>query len=63
MKLHIGVDKDTGLTHGTIVTAACLHDKHLLPQPLNGKEEAVYRERAAASSAGAGEHRHRAAIP
>ncbi len=25
MKLHIGGDKDIGLTNSTIVTAACLH--------------------------------------
>ena len=32
MKLHIGVDKDTGLTNSAVVTAANVHDKHPLRQ-------------------------------
>ena len=30
MKLHIGVDSQTGLTHSAVVTAANVHDKHPL---------------------------------
>jgi IS5 family transposase len=41
MKLHIGVDKDTGLTHSAVVTAANVHEKHPLPQLLHGQEEEV----------------------
>ena len=32
MKLHIGVDSETGLTHSAVVTAANVHDKHPLPE-------------------------------
>ena len=31
MKLHIGVDSQTGLIHSVVVTAANVHDKHPLP--------------------------------
>ena len=31
MKLHIGVDSQTGLSHSAVVTAANVHDKHPLP--------------------------------
>ena len=30
MKMHIGVDSRTGLVHSAAVTAANVHDKHLL---------------------------------
>jgi IS5 family transposase len=36
MKLHIGVDSQTGLAHSAVVTAANVHDKHALPQLLHG---------------------------
>jgi IS5 family transposase len=49
MKLHIGVDKDTGLTHSAVVTAANVHDKHPLPQLLHGQEAEVYGDSAYAS--------------
>jgi IS5 family transposase len=49
MKLHIGVDKDTGLAHSAVVTAANVHDKHPLPQLLHGQEEEVYGDSAYAS--------------
>ena len=49
MKLHIGVDKDTGLTHSAVVTAANVHDKHPLPQLLHGQEQEVYGDSAYAS--------------
>ena len=49
MKLHIGVDKDTGLTHSAVLTAANLHDKHPLPGLLHGQEQEVYGDSAYAS--------------
>lgn len=49
MKLHIGVDKDTGLAHSAVVTAANVHDKHPLPQLLHGQEQEVYGDSAYAS--------------
>jgi len=42
MKLHIGVDSKTGLAHSAVVTAATVHDKHPLPEPLHGDERMVY---------------------
>lgn len=42
MKLHIGVDSQTGLAHSAVVTAANVHDKHPLPELLHGQEESVY---------------------
>jgi IS5 family transposase len=42
MKLHIGVDSDTGLAHSAVVTAANVHDKHPLPELLHGRERRVY---------------------
>ena len=53
MKLHIGVDSQTGLTHSAVVTAANVHDKHPLPQLLHGQEERVYGDSAYASQQGA----------
>ena len=49
MKLHIGVDSQTGLTHSAVVTAANVHDKHALPELLHGKERRVYGDSAYAS--------------
>ena len=49
MKLHIGVDSETGLAHSAVVTAANVHDKHPLPDLLHGKEELVYGDCAYAS--------------
>jgi IS5 family transposase len=49
MKLHIGVDSRTGLTHSAVVTAANVHDKHPLPQLLHGQEQRVYGDSAYAS--------------
>ena len=37
MKLHIGVDSQTGLAHSAVVTAANVHDKHPLPDLLHGR--------------------------
>ncbi|KWZ58518.1 hypothetical protein WK57_18880 [Burkholderia ubonensis] len=49
MKLHIGVDSRSGLTHSAVVTAANVHDKHALPQLLHGQEQRVYGDSAYAS--------------
>ena len=49
MKLHIGVDSQTGLAHSAVVTAANVHDKHPLPELLHGSEERVYGDSAYAS--------------
>ncbi len=42
MKLHIGVDSETGLAHTAVVTAANMHGEHPLPDLLRGQEERVY---------------------
>lgn len=49
MKLHIGVDSQTGLSHSAVVTAANVHDKHPLPYLLHGNERRVYGDSAYAS--------------
>jgi IS5 family transposase len=49
MKLHIGVDSTTGLTHSAVVTPANTHDKHALEQLLHGQEQEVYGDSAYAS--------------
>lgn len=49
MKLHIGVDSESGLAHSAVVTAANVHDKHLLPQLMHGAEEQLYGDSAYAS--------------
>ena len=49
MKLHIGVDSQTGLVHSAVVTAANVHDKHPLPDLLHGHEQRVYGDSAYAS--------------
>lgn len=49
MKLHIGVDSRTGLTHSAAVTAANVHDKHVLGDLLHGDERRVYGDSAYAS--------------
>ena len=49
MKLHIGVDSQSGLVHSAVVTAANVHDKHPLPQLLHGQERRVYGDSAYAS--------------
>ena len=49
MKIHIGVDSQTGLTHSAVVTAANVHDKHALPDLLHGDEQRVYGDSAYAS--------------
>ena len=49
MKLHIGVDSQSGLAHSAVVTPANVHDKHALPQLLHGQERRVYGDSAYAS--------------
>jgi IS5 family transposase len=49
MKLHMGVDSQTGLAHSAVVTAANVHDKHPLPDLLDGRERRVYGDCAYAS--------------
>jgi IS5 family transposase len=46
MKLHIGVDSQTGLTHSAVVTAANIHDKHPRPDLLYGNEQRVFADSA-----------------
>jgi len=52
MKLHIGVDSQSGLAHSAVVTAANVHDKHPLPDLLHGNEKRVYGDSAYASQKG-----------
>jgi transposase, IS5 family len=49
MKLHIGVDSQSGLAHSAVVTSANVHDKHPLPALLHGNERRVYGDSAYAS--------------
>ena len=49
MKLHIGVDSQSGLAHSAVVTPASVHDKHPLPDLLHGNERRVYGDSAYAS--------------
>ena len=49
MKLHIGVDSQSGLAHSAVVTAANVHDKHPLPQLMHGAEEELFGDSAYAS--------------
>ena len=71
MKLHIGVDSQSGLAHGAVVTAANVRDKHPLPQLLHGAERRVYgdsvyssqKELIAGKAAGQGLHQPACAQP
>src|SRR5215510_4463417 len=49
MKMHIGVDSQTGLAHSAVITAANVHDKHPLPDLLHGQEQKVWGDSAYAS--------------
>jgi IS5 family transposase len=42
MKVHAGVDKDSGLIHSVVVTAANVHDLTPAAELLHGEEEVVY---------------------
>lgn len=41
-KAHIGVDKDSGVVHTVVVTAANVHDVEVTPELLTGEEETVH---------------------
>jgi len=45
MKLHIGVDNQTGPAHSAVLTAANVHDKHPLPDLLHGVERRLRGQR------------------
>jgi IS5 family transposase len=42
MKVHAGVDKDSGLLHSVVVTAANVHDLTPAAELLHGDEAVVY---------------------
>ena len=42
MKVHIGLDKDSGLIHSVETTSANVHDITRATQQLHGEEEMVY---------------------
>jgi len=42
MKVHAGVDKDSGLIHSVVVTAANVHDLTIAAELLHGDEKVVY---------------------
>ena len=42
MKAHVGVDKDSGLIHSVVTTAAKVHDLTAAADLLHGEEEVVY---------------------
>jgi IS5 family transposase len=44
MKIHAGVDKDTGLIHSIVTTAANVHDLTPAAELLHGEEEVVYAD-------------------
>ena len=41
-KAHIGVDSKEGIVHSMCISAASVHDKHMLPDLLHGKEKKVW---------------------
>ena len=44
MKIHAGVDKDTGLIHSVVTTAANVHDLTPAAELLHGEEQVVYAD-------------------
>ena len=42
MKFHLGVDKDSGLIHSVVTTAANVHDLIPAAELLHGDDEVVY---------------------
>jgi IS5 family transposase len=46
MKVHIGVDSQSGLVHSASVTAANVHDSHQVPHLLHGQETRIYGDSA-----------------
>ncbi|MDX8384586.1 MAG: IS5 family transposase [Ghiorsea sp.] len=49
MKVHIGVDSKSGLTHSASVTSANVHDSRELPKLLHGNETRLYGDSAYAN--------------
>ncbi len=49
MKVHIGVDSKTGLTHSASITSANVHDSQELPNLLHGNENRLYGDSAYAN--------------
>lgn len=45
MKLHIGVDKDSGLVHTVKATAANIHDSQLMDELRHGQEREIYGDK------------------
>jgi len=46
MKLHVGVDSQSGLVHSASVTSGNVHDSHELPNLLHGQESRLYGDSA-----------------
>ena len=46
MKVHIGVDSQSGLIHSASVTSGNVHDSHELPNLLHGQETRLYGDSA-----------------
>jgi IS5 family transposase len=44
MKVHLGVDKDSGLMHSVVTTAANVHDLTPAAELLHGDEEVAYAD-------------------
>ncbi len=44
MKIHAGVDKDSGLIHSIVTTAANVHDLTSAAELLHGEEEVIYAD-------------------
>ena len=44
MKVHAGVDKDSGLIHSVVITAANVHDLTPAAELLHGDEQVVYAD-------------------
>ena len=49
MKVHIGVNSETGLANSAVVTAANVHDRHPPPDLLHGREQRVWTSMSAGS--------------
>ncbi|MDQ7058823.1 MAG: IS5 family transposase, partial [Ghiorsea sp.] len=59
MKLHIGVDQDTGLVHSAVTTAANAHDITQTDAVLHGEEEVVFADAGYVGVAKREEHQER----
>ena len=46
MKVHIGIDSQTGIIHSVASSSASVHDSQVLPQLLHGEERRVYGDSA-----------------